>query len=191
MKIVIVLHGSRDPNYVNSVRRFAENVGVDYAFVSYSKPSINEVVGDLYIPLFIGYGKDYERAVDIAGFEAPPLLKWPGIRDFLLSLGPGLYVFHGDNDQRFIENVGDLNLYDVAFLKIEPTLRSYLANHCPNRVIPVVLTQGMIYKEILTMVKNSCPNAEVLRPPLFELQRFMNYFRDSLPWLIQSTRRVR
>lgn len=133
MRVVIVLHGSQDPDYIDSVRHFAENVGLYYAFISYSKPSINDVVGDVYIPLFIGYGKDYERAVAVTGFEAPPLLEWPGVRDFLLGLGPGLYVFHGENDVRFISDLGKLNIRDVAFLKIEPTLKNYLINHCPGR----------------------------------------------------------
>ncbi|GAB6943873.1 hypothetical protein [Vulcanisaeta sp. JCM 14467] len=190
MRIVIVLHGSRDPDYINSVKRFAEGVGISYAFISYSKPSINDVAGDIYIPLFVGYGKDYERAVSITGFEAPPLLRWPHVGDFLLSLGPGLYVFHGENDQRLIDDINRLGLHDVVFLKIEPTLRNYLTNHCPDRVIPVVLTQGVIYKEILAMVRDSCPNAEVLRP-LFELQEFITYFRGSLTWLVQNTRRIR
>ncbi|WP_252900243.1 hypothetical protein [Vulcanisaeta sp. JCM 14467] len=95
MRIVIVLHGSRDPDYINSVKRFAEGVGISYAFISYSKPSINDVAGDIYIPLFVGYGKDYERAVSITGFEAPPLLRWPHVGDFLLSLGPGYMYFMG------------------------------------------------------------------------------------------------
>ncbi len=190
MRIVIVLHGSRDPDYLSSVESFAKNVGVSYAFTSYSKPSINDVTGDIYIPLFIGYGKDYERAVAITGFEAPPMLEWPHVRDFLLSLGPGLYVFHGENDPRFIDSVSKLSIQGIAFLKIKPTLEGYLINHCPSKVIPVVFTQGVIYKEILTVVRKSCSNTEVLKP-LFELQEFIAYFRDLLPWLLQNTRRVR
>ncbi len=190
MRVVIVLHGSRDPDYLGSIRNFAESVGVDYAFISYSRPLVNEVVGDVYIPLFIGYGKDYDQAVAVTGFEAPPLLRWPRVRDFLLGLGPGLYVLHGEGDPRFINDVGRLNIHDVAFLKIKPTLRDYLASHCPGRVIPIILTRGVIYKEVLTTVRDSCPNTKVLEP-LFELREFMNYFRDSLQWLIRNTRRVR
>ena len=190
MRVVIVLHGSRDPDYIDSVRRFAESLGIGYAFVSYSRPSISDVVGDVYMPLFVGYGKDYDRAVAATGFETPPLLRWPHVRDFLLSLGPGLYVLHGDDDPRFINDVSGLGIRDMAFLNIEPTLENYLTNHCPGRVIPIVLTQGVIYKEVVNTVKNSCPDTEVLKP-LFELREFMEYFRNSLPWLIQSTRRVR
>ncbi|ADN50393.1 hypothetical protein [Vulcanisaeta distributa] len=190
MRIVIVLHGSRDPDYLSSVESFAKNVGVSYAFTSYSEPSINNVIGDIYIPLFIGYGKDYERAVAITGFETPPMLEWPYVRDFLLSLGPGLYVFHGENDPRFIDSVSKLSIQDIVFLKIEPMLEDYLINHCPGKVIPVVFTQGVIYKEISTVVRKSCSNTEVLKP-LFELQEFITYFRNLLPWLLQNTRRVR
>ncbi|WP_054853467.1 hypothetical protein [Vulcanisaeta distributa] len=189
MRIVIVLHGSRDPGYINSVKHFADRVGIDYAFTSFSKPLINEVSGDVYIPLFIGYGKDYDLAVTMTSFETPPLLRWPRVRDFLLSLGPGLYVLHGDNDPRFLNDVSRLNIRDIAFLKIEPTIRNYLMHHCPGKVVPVVFTEGVIYREILTTVSETCRKAEVLRP-LFELETFITYFRDLLPWLIQNTRPI-
>ncbi|BDR91947.1 hypothetical protein Vsou_10400 [Vulcanisaeta souniana JCM 11219] len=189
-KIVIVLHGSRDSEYVDSVRHFAERVGVLYAFVSLSRPSVNEAEGDVYIPLFIGYGKDYERAVSITGFETPPVLRWPRIKDFLISLGPGLYVFHGDPDPRFLEDTNRLGLRDIAFLKIKPTLRDYMSSRCPGKVIPVVLTHGVIYREILRTVNELCPGTEVVRP-LFELETFISYFREKMSWLVRNTRPVR
>jgi hypothetical protein len=61
MKVVIVLHGSGDPDYINGVRSFAGRINVSYAFVSHAKPLVNEVIGDIYIPLFVGYGSDYDR----------------------------------------------------------------------------------------------------------------------------------
>ncbi len=190
MKVVIVVHGSRDPDYIDSVRNFANNVGVLYAFNSLAEPSVNDISGDVYVPLFVGYGKDYDNAVAITGYESPPLLEWPGIKQFLLNLGPGLYVFHGENDQRFLNEIDRLGLTDVAFLKLEPLLNNYLTNHCPNRLIPVILARGSIYKEILTTTQNLCPNTNVLRP-LFELREFMDYFRGVLPWLIRNTRCLR
>ncbi len=190
MKIVIVLHGSRDNEYVDSVRYFAERVGVLYAFVSLSKPSIDDAKGDVYMPLFIGYGKDYDRAVSITGFETPPILRWPQFKDFLINLGPGLYVFHGDLDQRFIEDTNRLGLQDMAFLRIKPALRDYVSKRCPGRVIPVVLTHGVIYREILRIVNELCPGVEVVRP-LFELEAFISYFKEEIPWLVRNTRPVR
>ncbi|ADY02044.1 hypothetical protein VMUT_1843 [Vulcanisaeta moutnovskia 768-28] len=189
VKIIIVLHGSQDSDYVSSVRYFASRVGVNYAFISYTKPLVSDTIGDLYMPLFVGYGKDYEKAVLMTGFRTPPLLRWPRIKEFLLSMGPGLYVFHGDTNPRFINDVGKLGLHDVAFLKIKQTLEEYVSNHCPDRVIPVVLTRGVIYKEIVNTVNSSCSKTEVLNP-LFELDSFINYFKDVLPWLIKNTRPI-
>jgi hypothetical protein len=190
MKVVIVLHGSGDPDYINDVRNFAGRINVSYAFVSHVKPLVNEVIGDIYIPLFVGYGSDYDKAVSIIGYASPPLLDWPGIREFLISLGPGLYVFHGDDDPRFIREIGNLDLGNTAFLAIKPGLAELLGRYCPDKVIPILFTNGVIYKRVLDVTKSLCPSTYVERP-LFELESFINYFMKSLGWLISNTKCLR
>lgn len=187
VRIVLVLHGSDDQEYIESVRSFTNKVGVHYAFASYAHPLVNEVIGDVYIPLFIGYGKDYEKAVNTSGFLTPPILEWPGFRNLLLSLGPGLYVFHGENDEEFNKEVRNVGINDIAFLTINPTLTEYLHHDCPNKVIPVVLTRGIIYRKIVSIVKETCPDTHVEKP-LLELEGFVKYFKESLNWVISNTR---
>ncbi|WP_069806563.1 hypothetical protein [Vulcanisaeta thermophila] len=188
MDVVLVFHGSEDEEYIESIRRFSETLNLKYAFNSYSHPLFNEVVGDVYIPIFIGYGEDYLRTVKNVGYAVPPIIEWPGFREFLLSLGPGLYVFHGNNEPRFLNEVSGLNIGDVAFLKMEPRVGDVLRGRCFARVIPVVLTRGLIYREVERVVNELCPGTVVERP-LLELESFIDYFRRSLPWVLSNVRR--
>jgi len=187
MEIVIVLHGSRDPDYVKSVEEFARSVSVRYAFKELARPLIHEVPGDVYLVLFVGYGGDYEDAVNKVGYATPPLLEWPGFVELISSLKPELVVLHGNNYKRFHEEVrglisGGLN---VAFLEVEPSVSTVLRSHCPTRILPLVLTRGVIYRRITREVREYCPSTELL-PPLFELGVFREYFLGMLNWVLRS-----
>jgi hypothetical protein len=190
VNVVIVLHGSEDPDYLSDVDYFARRANVSYAFISHARPLVHEVHGDIYIPLFIGYGSDYDRAVSTTGYSSPPLLDWPRVREFLLGLGPGLYVLHGNDDPRFLKEVANLGLVNIAYLMVKPRLEEVLSRDCPGRVIPVLFANGTIYKRILEVTGTLCPNTYVEKP-LFRLDSFINYFRSSLGWLINNTKHLR
>lgn len=190
MEVVLVFHGSRDEEYIEDIKRFASLLHVKYAFNSFSHPLFNEVRGDVYIPIYVGYGTDYLRTANNVGYLTPPILEWPGFKEFLLTLGPGLYVFHGNNDPVFVNEVMRLGIKDVAFLKIKPRINEVLKKNCVSKVIPVVLTRGSIYKDIVNEVGEICANA-IIERPLLELNEFINYFKNVLPWILNNTKNIR
>lgn len=185
----MVFHGSEDGEYIDDVRRFASLLNVKYAFNSYSHPLFSEVSGDVYVPIYIGYGTDYLRTINNVGYSIPPMLEWPGFREFLVSQGPGLYVFHGNNDPTFMNEVMRLGIKDAAFLKVKPRIDEVLRRGCVGKVIPVVLTRGSIYRDIVNEATGICGNI-VVGKPLLELDQFINYFRDVLPWVLKNIKRL-
>jgi hypothetical protein len=173
--IVLLLHGSRDPRYKESVKAFAERLGVRYAFLNEpTKPS-----GALYVPVFVAGGGDYKRAAALAGSSIPPLARWPGFGDYLRSLGADLYIFHGGDDEEYISDVKSLGL-PYVFLEGEPSIQQ---SSCRDLAAPVVLTRGTIYDRIEAAWRDAGCRGKLL-PPLFEQEGFVDYFSQALSRLL-------
>ncbi len=175
MYVVLLLHGSRDPRYLESVKAFAEKLGVGYAFVR----NFARTPGALYVPVFIAGGGDYRAAAALAGSSIPPLARWPEFGDYLRSLGAGMYIFHGGEDEEYISDVESLGL-PYVFLEGEPSIGP---PYCRDVAAPVVLTRGIIYDRIEYAWRGAGCRGELL-PPLFEQEGFAAYFSRALGRLL-------
>jgi len=169
--LVLIFHGSPDAEHNKQAAMLAKAVGAGYAFLE-AEPMFT---GGLGMPVFVADGADYRKALSIAAVKAPPLVKWPGFREFLLSLGAQLYIFHGPDRG----DVGALGL-PVAFLEGEPNIRDA---PCVNVAAPVVLTRGYIYKKIESLYARC--GARLL-PPLAEQRQFLLYFKSVLPIVLEK-----
>ncbi|MEL9990284.1 MAG: transposase [Thermoproteus sp.] len=176
--IVLLLHGSRDPRYLESVRAFAEALGLRYAFLEDFSP----IHGAVYVPVFIASGGDYRRALRLSGSSIPPLARWPGFKEYLKGLGAAVYIFHGSRDVEYVEDVRSLGL-PYVFLEGEPSIGP---DACRGVGAPVVLTRGVIYDRIVSAWRSAGCRGELL-PPLFEQEGFARYFSEALRSLIAPT----
>lgn len=176
MELILLLHGSKDSAYVESVAAFARRLGLGYAFLK----GFEKREGAVYVPVFVANGEDYKWAVELSGFRVPPLARWPGFAEYLRGLGADLYVFHGSPDPAYVSDVESLGL-PYAFLEGEPDLRS---KGCPRSAAPVVLTRGVIYNAVASAYRSmGCSTA--LLPPLFEQPQFAEYFSEALEALLR------
>ncbi|MEZ0319397.1 MAG: hypothetical protein ABWK05_05320 [Pyrobaculum sp.] len=169
--VVLIFHGSRDPDHNKQAEELARKIGADYAFLE-TEPLYK---GGLGIPVFIADGADYRRALEIATVKAPPLVKWPGFREYLASQGAQLYIFHGPDRG----DVAELGL-PLAFLYGEPNIRNA---PCVKTAAPVVLTRGYIYKQIEKLYSRC--QARLL-PPLAEQPTFVEYLRRTIPIVLRQ-----
>lgn len=168
--IVLIFHGSRDPDHNRQAAELARAVGADYAFME-TEPKFR---GGLGVPMFVADGADYRRALEIATVKAPPLVKWPGFAEYLRGLGAELYIFHGP-DRGDVASLG----LPVAFIEGEPNLDKA---PCVEVAAPVVITRGHIYK-LIQAKYSRCPAR--LMPPLAEQPKFVEYLRKTLPLVVQ------
>lgn len=169
--IVLIFHGSRDPDHNQQAAELAKAVGAGYAFMEV-EPRFR---GGLGVPVFVADGADYRRALEIATVKAPPLLGWPGFAEYLKGLGAQLYIFHGPDGG----DVAALGL-PVAFLEGEPNVDKA---PCVETAAPVVLTRGYIYKKIEAKYRRC--RARLL-PPLAEQPAFVDYLRRTLPLIVRK-----
>ncbi|CCC80802.1 sirohydrochlorin chelatase [Thermoproteus tenax] len=175
MEILLLLHGSKDPRYRESVERFAGRLGLKYAFLEGFEPR----PGVLYLPIFVAPGADYRKALSLANLKAPPLIRWPGFADYLRSLRADVYIFHGSDEPEYINEVASLGLR-FAFIEGEPSLKSV---GCRGLGAPVVLTRGIIYDRASELWREAGCRYELL-PPLFEQEGFVQYFSSALSSLL-------
>ncbi|MEZ0248086.1 MAG: transposase, partial [Thermoproteus sp.] len=171
-------HGSRDPRYLESVRKFAEALGLGYAFLEGFTP----IRGAVYVPVFIAGGSDYRRALRLSGSSIPPLARWPGFKEYLKGLGAAVYIFHGSREEEYIEDVRSLGL-PYVFLEGEPPVGP---DACKGVGAPVVLTRGVIYDRMASAWRDAGCREELL-PPLFEQKDFARYFSEALRSLVAPT----
>ncbi|ABP51803.1 hypothetical protein [Pyrobaculum arsenaticum] len=173
--IVLIFHGSRDPDHNLQAAELARALGLGYAFME-TEPRFSGGVG---VPMFVADGADYRHAAEVATVKAPPLLRWPGFADYLKGLGAQLYIFHGPDRG----DVAALGL-PVAFLEGEPSIEDA---PCVEMAAPVVLTRGYIYKKIAAKYSRCQAN---LLPPLAEQPTFIEYLRRTLPIIISRYRQA-
>lgn len=175
--IALLLHGSRDPGYLDSVEKFAKRLGVGYAFLE----NFEKRPGVVYVPVFVARGEDYRRAVYLSGSSTPPLARWPGFGDYLRSLNADIYIFHGSYDEEYISDVRSLGL-PYVFLEGMPSITP---ESCGDVGAPVVLTKGVIYERIKSAWRGAgCKG--ILLPPLFEQEGFISYFSNALKRLLSA-----
>ncbi|MFB6490573.1 MAG: transposase [Thermoproteus sp. AZ2] len=175
MDVVLVLHGSKSPDYLASASSFSKRTGLRYVFVEDLKAQSGEAV---YVPVFVAGGADYRRASEMSGSSIPPLARWPGFADYLRGLRADVYVFHG-GDPEAEADVEALGL-PYVYLEGKPHITS---RGCVGRAAPVVLARGVIYNRIAEAYRG-CPTE--LLPPLFEQEGFADYFLGALRGLIKA-----
>ena len=171
VEIVLVLHGSRDPRYVESVDMFARRLGLRYVFLK----DLRREPGAVYVPIFVAGGGDYRRAVALSSSSVPPLARWPGFGEYLKALGAGIYIFHGGDDEEYVSDILSLGL-PYVFLEGRPSIGP---ESCRDVGAPVVLTRGVIYDRIEAAWRRAGCRGRLL-PPLFEQEGFASYFSRAL-----------
>ncbi|MEM1597061.1 MAG: hypothetical protein QXP31_04415 [Pyrobaculum sp.] len=169
--VVLIFHGSRDPDHNRQAAELAKKIGADYAFLE-TEPFYK---GGLGVPLFVADGADYRKALQIAPVKAPPLVKWPGFKEYLEGLGAQLYIFHGPDKG----DVAQLGL-PTAFLEGEPNIRDA---PCVKTAAPVVITRGHIYKQIERLYSRCQTH---LLPPLAEQPPFIEFLRRAIPLVLKQ-----
>ncbi len=182
MDLVLVFHGSHDPRHVRAALAFARRVGARVAFKEASRPGIGDVRGDIYVPMFLGWGKDYMEAASLTGSTIPPIMEWPGFGDFVRSLGASLYLLHGSHEERYLQEVEMLGV-DYAFLVGEPNVAHV---PCPPTAMPLVLTPGAIHDRLVGRLSSRCPGTVLVGGPLVEMPVFERYFRGALRRLLNE-----
>lgn len=179
MNLVMLIHGSRDPEYLSSVAEFSRRLGLGYSLM------LNGITqGDgLTFPLFVEYGYDYERALSRAQLKVKPLLEWPGFMDSLISNTSGVVIMHGSRNPRFRQELNSLiNAGIRAYLLVgEPNI-SDMVNHCPVEAYLLFLFRGSIVNKVVKEVKGICPGVR-LRGPLCCDEWFISYLREKLSHL--------
>jgi|GEM_PF-552837 hypothetical protein len=179
MELVMLVHGSRDPEYLNSVREFSQLLGVGHSLMLNG-----ETHGKgLTFPLFIEYGDDYERALAKANLKVKPLLEWPGFIETLRENVSGAIVMHGSRNPRFREELSELVKagLKVYLLVGEPNISS-IANECPSEVYLLFLFRGVIFNRAAAEVKANCGDVEV-KGPLYREPWFISYLKANLGYL--------
>ncbi len=182
MDVVLVFHGSHDVRHVRAALDFARRVGARAAFKEVSRPSLSDVRGNVYVPMFLGWGKDYMEAVSLTGSPIPPIMEWPGFGEFVRSLGARLYLLHGSHERRYLGEVEMLGV-DYAFLVGEPNVAGV---PCPPTAMPLVLTPGAIHDKLVERISSRCPETALVGRPLVEMPRFQRYFTDTLRRLLNE-----
>ena len=155
---------------------FAERVGARAAFKEVARPHIHEVHGHVYVPMFLGWGRDYLEAVSLTGSHVPPIMEWPGFDAFARSLGADLYLLHGSREERYVHEVEALGV-NYAFLVGEPNIAEV---PCPRTALPLVLTPGAIHDKMVELMSVRCPTTAIIGAPLVEMRDFEEYFKGAL-----------
>ncbi|ABW01575.1 conserved hypothetical protein [Caldivirga maquilingensis IC-167] len=147
-----LIHGSRDSEYVSDVDSFFKRIGISYIFLL----EHHEGIIPESFPLFLNWGRDYERALRFAGHRLNPLL---GIEEFINGLKgrlPKTIIIHGSSDTEALRGVEALRNagFEVRFLLGEPSVYSM---ECPSEAYLLFLFKGVIVKRAAETIKVKCP----------------------------------
>ena len=170
---VALIHGSRDPEYINDASSFFRRINIDYVFLL----GHNEGIIPGSFPFFLNWGRDYESALRFAEHRLNPLL---GIEEFIHELKrrlPKTVILHGSSDIEALKGIRVLKDtgFEVRLLNGEPSVYSM---ECPSEAYLLFLFRGVIVKRAVEAIKARCPLTE-LRGPL-----------SSEPWFPDLTRRI-
>ena len=140
---------------------FAEELGGVAAFVEGAGPRPWELEG-IKVPIYVAFGRDYERGVSMSDLAIPPVIAWPGLKS-LLS-GVDAVALHGSKhpaNAAYLERLG----------KPYATL-DFPGVKCPARVQPLVLFHGWTYDALVGKLAG-CEVGE----PLSHLASFVDLAR--------------
>ena len=159
-----MFHGSvTGGDYVVDATKFAEEVGGVAAFVEGVGPRPWEVEG-IRVPIYVAYGKDYERALAISDVPLPPIITWPGLAGLIADADA--VALHGSDhpaNRYYLERLGKpyITLSDLDG-----------GPQCRGVVQPLVLFRGWTYSRFAKSLKGC-----VLREPLGLMPEFAKLAR--------------
>ena len=172
-RLVLVFHGSvTGGDYVSDATRFAEEVGGVATFVEGVGPRPWEVEG-VRVPIYVAYGRDYERALALSDVPLPPIIAWPGLNKLIADAD--LVALHGSNhpaNQYYLKRLGKPYI-TLGDLNGEA--------RCSGVVRPLVLFRGWTYSRFLKSLRGC-----VVREPLGLVPGFASLAKSLIDTFIRG-----
>ncbi|WP_291767509.1 hypothetical protein [Caldivirga sp. UBA161] len=156
---VALIHGSRDPEYINDVDSFFKRIGIGYIFLLGRDEGI--IPGSF--PLFLNWGKDYENALRFTDHRLNPLLGIGGFINELKMHIPKTIIMHGSSDIEALRGIGVLKDagFEVRLLNGEPSVYTM---DCSSEAYLLFLFKGIIVRKATEVIKAKCPLIKLSGP---------------------------